>query len=455
MQQTKDTAAAQDTSRAPWIILGAVALLILAAVGWLVARQPQADPQDAPVAEHGFSQRELALIGSLSPLPPLPPSPGNALADDPRAIALGHELFFEKSFSANGEISCATCHIPARHFADGLPIAVGMGQGRRNTPSLLGSQWAPFLFWDGRSDSPWSQALGPMESDVEHGFSRVAVARVLYQRHRLAYEALFGPLPPMEDTQRFPAHARPITGDSRHSHHRAWLAMDPADRDLINATYANFGKAIEAYTRRLTPREAPFDRYVAALRQGDTSGGGHLDAAQIRGLKAFVGPAQCVNCHNGPLMTDMGFHNLGLPLLPGQEKLDLGRSVGARQVLEGEFRCGGSYSAAEDCPELTYLEPDFEDFLGAFKTPSLRYVAQTGPYMHDGRFQTLEEVISFYKTLPGRPSVGHRELVLELLQEDVSTADLVAFLKSLSGDLPEQRWLAPPQKSAALDPKAP
>lgn len=455
MEQEQDKAPQEEgAGRSTWFILGAVAILVLGAVGWLVARDAQEARRDAPVASHGFTQGELELVGSLSPLPPLPPSPGNPWADDPKAAALGHSFFFEEALSANDAISCAKCHIPVRHFADGLPLAIGMGEGRRHTPTLLGAQWAPFLFWDGRSDSLWSQALGPVESEVEHGFSRVAVARVIYRRHRREYEALFGPLPPMEDSQRFPAQARPVPGDSRHEHHLAWMGMAPQDRAAVNQIYANFGKALEAYTRKLTPRESPFDRYVAALRAGDATGGGHLSPEAVRGLKAFIGPAQCVNCHNGPLLTDMGFHNLGLPLPEGQQKLDLGRSVGARQVLEGEFRCGGEYSAAKDCPELTYLEPDFEDFLGAFKTPSLRYVAQTAPYMHDGRFASLEEVIGFYKTLPGRPSVGHRELVLELLDEDVSTADLVAFLQSLTGALPEQRWLAPPQESAAVGPPA-
>lgn len=446
METPAYTEAPAQGGQSPWLILGGVSLLILGAVAWLVSQRA---PAPAPVAAHGFTEAEYALVTSLSPLPPLPPSPGNRFADDPRATALGHALFFDPALSANGEVSCAGCHLPGRYFADGLPKGLGMGEGRRHTPTLVGSQWLPYLFWDGRSDSAWSQALGPVESPVEHGFTRLEVAHLLARRYRAPYEAIFGPLPPLEDAARFPARGRPVVGDARHPHQAAWDAMSAEDQRAVNEVFANFGKAIEAYTRRLTPQEAPFDRYVAALKAGDPNGGGHLDEMQVRGLRAFVGPAQCVNCHNGPLLTDMGFHNLGLPQAPGEASLDLGRAVGARQVLEGDFRCGERFSDARSCEELRFLQPDFEDFLGAFKTPSLRNVAQTAPYMHDGRFGTLEEVVSFYKALPERGAVGHRELVLTLLDEEVSTAELVAFLRALTGPLPEQRWLRPPWQASA------
>src|SRR5690606_15553813 len=105
---------------------------------------------------------------SIKSLPPLPPDPSNRYGDDPRAAALGHQLFFDTRLSANGKVSCATCHDPGRDFQDGLPLAVGVGTNTRRTMPIAGTAYSPWMFWDGRKDSQWSQALGPLESPVEH-----------------------------------------------------------------------------------------------------------------------------------------------------------------------------------------------------------------------------------------------------------------------------------------------
>jgi cytochrome c peroxidase len=169
--------------------------------------------------------------------------------------------------------------------------------------------------------------------------------------------------------------------------------------------------------------------------------------AARRGLRAFLGKAQCVNCHNGPLFTDAGFHNLGTPPPPGgRSRIDIGRSLGAQQVKSDPFRCGTQYSDSEKCEELRFLNPQFEDFLGAFKTPTLRNVAKTGPYFHSGQVASLEELLAFYKALPGQPEIGHRELILGLLDPKVDSSDLVAFLHTLTGPLPDARWLVPPKE---------
>jgi cytochrome c peroxidase len=113
----------------------------------------------------------------MSPLPPLPPNPTNAFADDPRAARLGQRLFFEKRFSRNGEISCATCHDPARAFSDGLPRSQGVAEALRNAPTVLNAAHQRWLFWDGRADSLWAQALSPIENPLEMGSNRVRAAR--------------------------------------------------------------------------------------------------------------------------------------------------------------------------------------------------------------------------------------------------------------------------------------
>ncbi|MCK6523920.1 cytochrome-c peroxidase [Myxococcota bacterium] len=399
---------------------------------------------EGAASETALTERELAQALSLSPLPALPPSPSNRVADDPAAAALGRALFFDARMSSNGEVSCASCHQPARHFTDGERVAKGVGVGKRNTPTLIGGVYSSWQFWDGRADTLWSQALGPIESPLEHGLDRVRVAHLVFNHHRAAYEAIFGPMPPMDDRARFPEFGRPWPGEPQGPDHQAWIRMAEADQGAVNEVFANVGKALEAFQRTLTPQPSSFDRYVAARRAGDATGGGHLSAEAERGLKLFVGEASCVLCHNGPNLADDAFHSLGLPTTPS-EGLDMGRAVGARLVLSAEFNCAGPYSDTTDCPELRYLNPEFPDFILAFKTPSLRHVAQTAPYMHDGRFKTLDEVLNFYSTLPGEPPLGHRELTLKPLKlspDELSA--LTAFLESLSAPAPE---VSPPSPS--------
>ena len=402
-----------------------------------------------PDSDAPWSPDERDLILSLSPPGALPPSPGNRVADNEAAALLGRALFFDTGLSANGAVACATCHQPGHYFTDGRARARGIGEASRNAPTLLGAAYWPFVFWDGRKDSLWAQALGPLEADVEHGLSRAGLAHAIADHYRARFEALFGPLADLRDAARFPAAARPVADHPEHPHDRAWRTMTPADQITVERIASDAAKAIEAYERKLLPGLAPFDAYVAALRAGDPNGGGHLDVAARRGLRAFIGTGRCVNCHNGPLLADGQFHNLGLPQPPGSSGFDLGRTFGAAQVRADPLRCGGAYSdvAAADvaaaCAELTYLNPRFADFQGAFKTPTLRNVDRTAPYMHAGQFASLEQAVAFYATRPGKPLIGHRDLLLDQVPATLPVTDLVAFLRSLTGPLPDARWLGP------------
>ncbi|MSQ82838.1 MAG: hypothetical protein EXR77_07970 [Myxococcales bacterium] len=394
-----------------------------------------------PDVHASWTPAELRVVSSLSPPPALTASPGNRFADDRRAAELGRRLFFDSRFSGNGAIACATCHQPARFFSDGRARARGVADVNRNTPTLVGAQNLPFLFHDGRKDSVWSQALGPIENDAEHAFDRTAVVHRLAAHYRSDYEAIFGQMPSQTELSALPAHARPLSLQGQHPEHRAWQAMAPAQRTAVNGVFANFGKALEAYQRKLVPKVSPFDRFVSGSRTGSGHAGTGFSPLALRGLRAFIGSGGCVNCHNGPLLTDMAFHNLGLPPAAGVVGVDAGRSIGADLVKNDEFRCGSPWSDAKDCRELRFLNPKFEDFLGAFRTPSLRNVAQTAPYMHSGQLATLTDVIEFYRLLPNSAQLGHRELTLHKLRGSVDTAALVAFLEALSGDLPDAHWL--------------
>src|SRR5262249_7260537 len=152
-----------------------------------------------PIIPDGWTADELAQLQSLTlvTLGDPPPDPSNRYAADSAAAAFGRRLFFDTRFSSNGKVACSTCHLPARQFQDGRPLGVGVGTTGRRTMTLIASAYSPWLFWDGRADSPWAQALGPLESAVEHGGTRTLYARVIAQAYSKEYERTFGPLPEM------------------------------------------------------------------------------------------------------------------------------------------------------------------------------------------------------------------------------------------------------------------
>jgi cytochrome c peroxidase len=394
--------------------------------------------------EVAWTKAELATLASLSPIPDLPPSPSNRVATDPRAAELGRRLFFDKSLSKNGEIACASCHRPEVWFTDELSTSVGLQNVARNAPTIIGSQWSRFFYWDGRKDSLWSQAMVPFEAEAEMGTTRLGILHKLYDHYREPYEALFGELPPLDEPGRFPPHGRPIPGDPSHPHDRAWNSMSPEDRESITLHFVNLAKCIEAFERMLIPREASFDRYVKALLAGDPDGGGELSRSAIRGLQDFIGKAGCINCHNGPLFSDASFHNTGLPLRSPEAIPEPARARGAWQVLADPFRSDGKYGDDKSgpSPHLMFLNPGFEDLLGAYKTSTLRNIAKTGPYGHAGQIPTLAAMVEHYRKLPIAKFLGHRDLTLKPLDRNVRTEDLVAFLESLTGPLPDENWLS-------------
>ncbi len=391
-----------------------------------------------------WTQAEIEMLRSLwiGSLPPLPPDPSNAVADDPRAIALGHKLFFDARFSANGRVSCATCHQPERMFVDGLPRARAIGIMNRKTMTIVGTAYSPWFFWDGRKDSQWAQALAPLENPIEHGGTRTQYAHLIADHYRAEYEALFGPLPDLSDRNRFPDSAGPVADPAARA---AWEAMKPEDREAVTRIYANIGKAIAAYERQIMPGPSRFDAYVQALLSGDTETmRSTLTPDEVAGLRLFIGKAECTHCHNGPLFTNNAFHNTGVPAVAGLPE-DTGRAAGAEQVLMDEFNCLSRYSDAkpEECTELRFVKTDDKTLVGAFKPPTLRNVAETAPYMHAGQFATLREVLMHYNRAAPGP-VGKTEL-FPLGLSGKELAQLEAFLRTLSGPLaapPE--LLAPP-----------
>ncbi len=418
------------------VLVGLALLLLTALAGVGVAMWPRTS----------WTAEQLATLRSLwiGSLPPVPADPSNAVADDLRAARLGQELFFDTRLSSNGQVACATCHQPGRAFADGLPLAQGVGTTDRKTPSIVGTAYSPWQFWDGRADSQWAQALGPLESAVEHGGARTQYAHLIAEQYREEYEALFGPIPDLSDPSRFPAVAGPVPDPAARA---AWEAMAPEDRKVVTQIYVNLGKAIAAYERRIVPGPARFDAFAEALLTGDTATAERtLSADEVAGLRLFIGRGECTKCHQGPLFTNHDFHNIGAPSAPGMPA-DLGRAKGATEVLANEFNCSSPYSDdRESCNELRFLKTGDHTQEGAFKTPSLRNVAERAPYLHAGQLSTLSEVLDHYNQAP-EATVGHSELT-PLGLSPTERRQIEAFLRTLSGPVaaaPE--LLAPPNSS--------
>ncbi len=274
-------------------------------------------------------------------------------------VALGRSLFFDPALSADGSVSCATCHRPEHGFAEPKAIAQGIQgrTGRRNTPTVLNTAYINRLLWDGRSATLEEQALGPIRNHAEMGVTDES--------------ALIARLTPEYD-KRF----RKVMGTA--------------------VTLESVAMAIASYERTLLSGDSDFDRYESGKKDA-------ISESAQRGRSLFFGRAGCGDCHIPPLFTDMEFHNLGVAWR-GDEHSDRGRF------------------------EVTRDKKD----LGAFKTPSLRDVSRTPPYMHDGSIATLREVVDFYiQGGKANPSLDHRVKPLELSSAEVD--ELIAFLKTLDG----------------------
>jgi cytochrome c peroxidase len=400
-----------------------------------------------------LTEEERAQLQTMRLPRALPASPTNDHADDSEAARLGQQFFFDRRFSGpllessdpasgglgaagtRGLVACATCHDPARGGADTRnvgPTSLASAWTTRNSPTVINSAHARWLFWDGRKDTLWSQALGPIENPSEHNTTRVAVARTIFDHYRGPYEKVFGALPALDDEVRFPLDGRPGMP--------AFDGMSLDDKVAVNRVFANFGKAIEAYERRLVDPTSPFDRYL----DGDPTA---MSPGAVRGAKLFVGRAACNECHSGPMMSDNRFHNHGVPQIGTKvPTVDRGRIEAVEKVLRDEFNSVGLYSDTTGGGLLTDLIARPAD-LGAFKTPTLRNVSRTGPYMHTGGFSSLWDVMVWYNEAAGTDGFqGKRapasEVPLHLSDEDLN--DLVEFMRALEGDPLPTDLVTPP-----------
>ena len=389
-----------------------------------------------------WSATEVTLIRSLSlkALPPVPADPSNRLADVEAAAELGQHLYFDTRLSSNQLVACATCHQPELMFTDGLELAVGTGSGLRNTPSLVGIAYSPWFYWDGRKDSQWAQALTPLETSHEHASDRLQIVRLLNSDadYRRRYTDVFGDLPAIPTS---PISASPL-GNSEQQ--EAWHGLGREQQQAISRAFANVGKALAAYQRKLMPGPARFDTYAESLIITDeTVATEILTPSEIAGLRLFISKAQCISCHNGPLLTNHEFHNTGVLSIAGQLP-SMGRYDGIRTARNDPFNCLGEFSDAipSACAELRFARDD-NTLVGAQKTPTLRNISITAPYMHGGQLATLGEVLEHYNEAP-LSMLSHNE-AKPLALRPIQLRQLEAFLRTLTAPLAtEAKWLLPP-----------
>lgn len=408
------------TLRWQWPLLVLLASIALAPAG---ASQDGGDTR--PMAL--WSAAEWAAARRLSPLRPMPFDPTNALADDPAAARLGHQLFFEPRLSPHG-VACATCHQPERGFTDGRPVAYTLAPLQRNTMSLLNVGYQRWFTWDGGRDSLWHQAMVPIEQAQEMGSSRLYVVRAVMQHYGAALRQL-APLPDGWDVlwPTLPVHGQP--GEE------AFDTLPPAHHEAVTRVFVLILKCLAAYERRLVSGPAPFDRYVA----GDTTA---LSVAAQRGFQHFL-RLECDNCHHTPLFANDQFHNLAVP--PGAVP-DEGRVVGLHTLQTSPLRASGPYA---DRP-LTLRVEDYrlrESLRGAFRTPSLRELATTAPYGHNGSLATLDDWLAHYAQVTSSPPLAMLGTLDPTLTPVVLSPEeqreLVAFLLALSSDYTSP-WTQPP-----------
>jgi cytochrome c peroxidase len=296
--------------------------------------------------------------GQIGALPEVPIPSANP--STPEKIELGKMLYFDNRLSGDKLTSCATCHDPAKGYADGLSLAEGF-KGKilgRHSPTVLNAAYNTAQFWDGRVDTLEQQAVGPIMAAGEMNMG--------------SEEALIAELTAVEEyNERF----NDVFGES--------------------PTLQLVGDAIAAFERTIVNSDSPFDQYA----RGDKSA---LTEQEKRGLFLFFGKASCTQCHSGPNFSDNKYYNLGM----------------------------------HDADEGRYAVSKLDADRGAFKTATIRNATLTAPFMHDGSLETLEEVVEFYNK-GGADGSNKSELIFPLYLEEDEEEDLVAFLKAVTGSLPE------------------
>ena len=504
----------------------------------------------------GFTPEEWKRVKLIEPLAvAMPRNPANDRDQDDAIASLGQKLFYEKELaeaitvagpSGNigdvGKVGCVTCH-DNKYFTDSRPYPLSHGRNwlSHNSPTMVNVGWYEWTFWAGTFDQLSSHGAGVWGTSA----TPLAQAHFLYRKYRDEYNMVFpdSPLDPALDPMAPDAARFPLTGGAKANATVAdgpFEKMTKADQWQISQMRANLGKVWDTYPRKLVTRNSKFERYIKGVDRSEAS----FSPRAKNGLKLFIGKASCIDCHNGPLLSDNQFHNVGVPTaaasfpgstvaatpdrgragaLPGllntglavlrtnknlirmdpvmdqipvftaagqfsadpdggmQRLVDLDKTSclpGRRTAEAVPAICATQFKAPRD-PNPDKTPPDLGDpgdpryqvcvdanteiglcasldpttgavvgnfdpsLEGAFRTPQLINVAETGPYFHNGEFKTLRDVVWHYNngggpagTFVGTKSPRIRPLLLSESEMD----DLVEFLKTLTGDPPDSDW---------------
>lgn len=380
-----------------WLLATSSLILLIGAVIFFALTKKESIPFENPWPKSRFALLKVLALTEKQP----------QQQTDSARVALGHRLFFDTELNSPSNLGCVSCHQPALAFSDGLKHPKG-NPLKRNSAGLLGIAKHSWFFWDGRKDSLWSQALEPFYASHEIALTPTTLLKALDSspRYRALYTTAFGPWP------------QPLPQPSS------------ADGILLQA---HIGLSIEAFISELQHQSTPFDQYIYALEREDLQqANSWLNQEQRAGLRVML-RSNCISCHRGAGFSDSQFQNIGTG------DLDSGRATGKQQWLADTFNCESE--VAKDinrkCKLHTLGGSEITALLnGAFKTPSLRELTHTAPYMHDGRYQTLAEVIEHYRNPPTSkhgladiPPISDRE-----------AAQLSAFLEALSSPIEAKAW---------------
>jgi cytochrome c peroxidase len=378
-------------------------------------------PSGAAAQLLDFTDAETRAILRHGPWPaPWSPDPSNRVSGKAEAIEMGEHLFFDPRLSTSGKVLCATCHAPFRGWQDGRARAFGLQEADRNTQSLFDVRYQRWFGWDGAGDSLWAQSVRPMLDAREMGGSQAQVAALVRGDAELAcrYRKVFGAPPPAAD----------------------------------EAVLAGVGKALAAFQETLVSGRTPFDDFRDALLRGDFSSMKKYPEAAQRGLRIFIGRGNCGACHVGPTFSNGEFHDTGMPFFV-KDGADPGRHGGIRKLEANPLNLLGEYNdeprhdgrPGASAIKTRQVELQHRNF-GEFKVPSLRNVAQTAPYMHNGSLATLADVVRHYSEInPDRLHSDGEAILKPLRLSAAESADLVAFLESLT----ERASALPPRRPSA------
>lgn len=381
------------------------AALALLATGALAA--PVASPEINTSA-----RAKLVLHGPWQPTGA--PDPTNRVSGRPVAIEFGYRMFREPRLSANGYVACISCHQTDRAFTDGIARAQGLAPVDRNTPALANLRLMHWFGWAGNSDSLWMASLRPMLDSREFGSDAARVAHVVRVGDGLAcrYLRSFGASP------------------TAHTDERVMI---------------NTAKAIAAFVETLITGRTPFDRFRDALARGTGNANQDYPAAARRGAELFVGKGQCAPCHSRPNFSDGAFHAVETRVGVASGRRDAGREQGLADWRASPYNQYGRHGGRQARELAARASSEGHAATrGKFRTPSLRNVAVTAPYMHDGSVDTLIEAVGH--AARDASWGAQREQGAESLSS-LDKQDLVAFLETLTDAQATARQFPPMQPS--------